>query len=247
MIRLDVPIPTCDGSCEEPCDRSCKGYRYLATSPAGFVQQLSQAYVKWGYFFWVGGELDEGKDPRLLDYKLLNAYPVEVTKHQRHYRRRVKKEAGLQYLRHGRHWVLIAREGRSPFFSREARSIRDIRESPYHFRGYSVGYKNEKAHVAISRDRFAELRREVLAQALRRHPNEWRRWFWELPFEAYGGVIQQARTLLGLINEARRAAGDDPLSDRFVRRYRKPVKPFAPLGSAGAGVASCPRPGEEYG
>lgn len=232
MIRLDVPIPT------------CKGYRYLATSPAGFVQQLSQGYVKWGYFFWVGGELDEGKDPRFLDYKLLNAYPVELTKHQRCYRRRVKKEAGLQYLRWGRHWVLIAREGRSVFFELEGKSAQRISKHPYPFLGYSISHKNGKAHVAISRDRFAELRREVLAQALGRHPNEWRRWFWELPFEAYGGVIEQARALLGLINEARRAAGDDPLPEWFVRRYRKPVKPFAPLGSAGAGVASCPRPGK---
>src|SRR5262245_48413230 len=83
-------------------------YRYLATSLEGFVQQLAYSYLRHGYYFWVGGTVPAHKDPEFLDNKILNRYPVELTKHQRAYRKRVLGEARLQYLRFGRSWILIA-------------------------------------------------------------------------------------------------------------------------------------------
>ena len=49
-------------------------YRCEATSVAGFVQQLSVAYIGRGYFFYVVGEIPEGKDPHSVDQKLIQQY-----------------------------------------------------------------------------------------------------------------------------------------------------------------------------
>jgi hypothetical protein len=201
-------------------------YRYLATSPQGFVQQLSRQYVTAGYRFWVGGVVPEGKDPRFHDNKILNRYPVELTKSQRSYRRRMKGEAGLQYLRWESHWILIAEQGKSVFFDLERENFRDIRERSFMFCGYSIGSREGRAHVAISKASFLELAREAKEEALRRPPAEWRRWFWDLPYESHGPVIKQFFDLLRTINEMRKAAGQTPLPNSFVRRFRKPVLVF---------------------
>lgn len=250
MIRYDVPIPTCKGTCKPHCKGSCKGHRYLVTSSEGFVQFLAHSCVKWGYYFWVGGELEEGADPRFLDHKFLHRYPVERTKSQRWYARHRKRQANLQYLRFERTWVLIAQQGRSPFFAAEGDAISDIRDTPFRFRGYSIGFKGGAPHVAIERDRFNELRKEARANALRYHLLAWRRWFWELPFEAHGGVIDQAQEILEMVNKARKAAGLMPVPPWYVRRHRVTPRVFSeprgPRGSRGVpgNLASCPRPGK---
>jgi len=51
-------------------------YRCVATSVAGFVQQLAVAYVAHGYWFYVTGRVPEGKDPADVDRKLIARYEI---------------------------------------------------------------------------------------------------------------------------------------------------------------------------
>jgi len=57
-------------------------YRCEATSVTGFIQQLAVGYVRHGYFFYVVGQVPEGKDPRVsgVNYSSLRvASPINVT------------------------------------------------------------------------------------------------------------------------------------------------------------------------
>ena len=112
-------------------------YRCVATSIEGFVQQLAVGYVTHGYWFYVSGWIPEGKDPLKTDAKLIERYGIDVSK----WTRCRGKKAGLanvQYLRHGRFFVLLATHGQHPFFVQEP-GFRDIREKPLEFAGYSIG------------------------------------------------------------------------------------------------------------
>ena len=44
-------------------------YRFEATTPEGFLQQLTANYLAHGYFFFVAGWVPEGKDPHSVDAK----------------------------------------------------------------------------------------------------------------------------------------------------------------------------------
>ena len=42
-------------------------YRCVASTVDGFLQQLAVAYITHGYWFYVVGEIPEGKDPVTVD------------------------------------------------------------------------------------------------------------------------------------------------------------------------------------
>src|SRR5437870_4167820 len=88
-------------------------YRCEATSVEGFVQQLAVSYLGNGYWFYVVGEVPPGKDPRRVDEKLVARYQVDLSKWARARRKRAGL-ANLQYLRHGRLFVLLATHGMHP-------------------------------------------------------------------------------------------------------------------------------------
>src|SRR5690242_9409013 len=123
-------------------------YRYLATSIAGFIQQLAVCYVKNTYWFYVTGHIREGKDCRLVDEKVLVKYGIAVSKHVRH-DRKVKGLANVQYLRFERFFVIIATRGEHPFLLEEREAIRDIRETPLVFHDHAISYRGGHAHVRI--------------------------------------------------------------------------------------------------
>ncbi|MFO0838370.1 MAG: hypothetical protein U1D55_07550 [Phycisphaerae bacterium] len=113
-------------------------YRCVATSIEGFVQQLAVAYITHGYWFYVTGTIPEGKDPAAVDAKLIERYGIAISKWAR-CRRKKQGLANMQYLRHGRFFVLLATKGRHEFFEREQAVIRDVRRAPIRFAGYSIG------------------------------------------------------------------------------------------------------------
>ena len=115
-------------------------YRCVATSVEGFVQQLAVAYVTHGYWFYVAGEIPEGKDPAAVDRKIVERYGIAISKWARARRKR-QVLANLQYLRYERTFVLVATKGRHDFFERESGSVRDIRRVPIKFAGYSIGWR----------------------------------------------------------------------------------------------------------
>ena len=109
-------------------------YRYVATSVAGFVQQLAVSYIANGYWFYVTGRIPDWKDAARTDAKILAQYGLAISKWTRA-RQRKAGQASVQYLRYDRFFVLVATHGAHPFFAAEGARIRDLRRQPLHFRG----------------------------------------------------------------------------------------------------------------
>jgi hypothetical protein len=104
-------------------------YRCVATSVAGFVQQLVSCYLPHGYWFYVSGVIPPGKDPAEIDEKLLAKYGIGVSRTSRA-RRKSVGIANVHYLRYHRRFLLLATHGFHPFYDDEAKSIRDVRRIP---------------------------------------------------------------------------------------------------------------------
>ena len=85
-------------------------YRYLTHSIGGFIQQLAVCYLQRGYWFYVTGDIPPGKDPALIDRKLLAQYEIDLSKYQR-CRRKKEGHANLQYLRYQNTFLLLATTG----------------------------------------------------------------------------------------------------------------------------------------
>src|SRR4051812_28688012 len=141
------------------------GYRYEATSVEGFVQQLAVCYLKNRYWFYVLGEIPEGKDPYSVDEKLLARYGIEQSKWAK---ARAKRRgiAKVQYLRYRTTFLLVATEGEHPIFEDEVDNLRDARERPVKFYGYSIGYRDGHPFVRISTAQYKELVQAFLDAAL---------------------------------------------------------------------------------
>ncbi|QDT52789.1 hypothetical protein Pan44_08010 [Caulifigura coniformis] len=218
-------------------------YRCEATSLEGFVQQLASNILPHGYWFWVGGYVPDGKDPRAIDAKLIEKYGVDLSRQQRA-RRKLVGHANVHYLRYGRHWVLLATKGEHPFFAEEADNIRDARKSPIAIEGYSLSVKQggflrkddadgepvadgkRRVRVQIARERFKDLRADLLSVACRRSAEELSKLLYSVPFEPYAPVRRQMLNILRLVNEQRGEAGLSKLPTTVLRYKRQIVKPF---------------------
>ncbi|HOC00798.1 MAG TPA: hypothetical protein PKM43_18870 [Verrucomicrobiota bacterium] len=165
-------------------------YQYVATSVAGFVQQLAVAYIAQAYYFYVAGWIPEHKAPVETDAKILAQYDLALSKWTR-YRRRKAGAASVQYLRYDRFFVILATHGEHPFFAAEGRALRDIRINPIHFGGYSIGCRQGRgggpyhASVRLERTTCQELKRRFEAVALDWSVEEIARHIERLPYEAY--------------------------------------------------------------
>ena len=152
-------------------------YRCLATSVAGFLQQLAVCYVGRGYYFYVRGNIPPHKDPAKTDQRIVGRYGLDVSKWTR-CRLRKRGGASLQYLRHGRFFVLVATHGEHPFFTTEDRQIRDIRRHPLRWMGYAIGCRPARgggaihASVRIDLERFKELKERFGRLAVHRSVEE---------------------------------------------------------------------------
>jgi hypothetical protein len=137
--------------------RNPVSYRCEAASVEGFIQQLAVSYVKNGYWFYVSGTVPDKKDPRETDQKILKQYGIEVSKFTRA-RRKKAGAANLHYLRHGRFFVILATHGKHPFFTQERACIRDARETPIRYEGYSVSFRAGSACVRLDRGTYLNLK-----------------------------------------------------------------------------------------
>ena len=212
------------------------GYRCVATSVAGFVQQLAVCYVGRGYYFYVRGGIPAHKDPAAIDRKLVERYGIAVSKWTR-CRRRKRGQASLQYLRHGDFFVLLATHGEHPFFASEGRLVRDIRRQPLRFMGYAIGCRPGRGggplhpSVRIERREFAALKTHLGQMAVHRSVDDLGRILRSLPYEPYAPVRDQLRILVRSINRRRKVAGLEPVPSGAFRHRRKPVRPFGPRAS----------------
>jgi hypothetical protein len=203
-------------------------YRYLATSPQGFLQQLAVCYLKNHYFFYVMGQIREERDPLPIDRQILERYGIEMSKWGR-YRRRLHGMASLQYLRYKRSFIILATNGQHRFFEAEGKVIRDAREVPIRFWRHSVSYRGGHPHVRIEQAEFSALKAYFSQVATRRPARELRQELWNLPFEPYAPVRTQLAGLLRELNRLRGAAGLSQLSPSCLRARRRVCLPFAPV------------------
>lgn len=204
-------------------------YECVATTAAGFLQQLAVAYLGHGYWFYVTGRVPEGKDPAVVDEKLLEKYQVRLSKWARARRKRAAL-ANVQYLRHERFFVILASRGRHSFFEGEAH-FKDAREEPIRFEGYSVSVKkgvDGRWHpsVRLHPETYRELRAYFVDRATRRPVEVLSGELRRLPLEPYAPVRRQLLNILRALNRARHTAGLEPVPVSALRLSRKGVKPF---------------------
>ena len=200
-------------------------YRYEATTVEGFVQQLAVSYLKNGYWFYVRGEVPPGRDPVAVDDKLVTKYGIGVSKWVKA-RAKKRGEAKVQYLRYAQTFLLLATAGEHRIFQDEKGVIRDARERPIQFYGYSIGYRDGHPHVRIATAQYKELEAAFLGNALSLPCEVLSGSFRALPFEPYGPVKLQVRKLLRKVNRARKAAGLERVPVTCLRTKREPVRPF---------------------
>ena len=138
----------------------------------------------------------------------------------------------MQYLRHGRFFILIATPGEHPFFAAEAARLRDVREYPVQFHGYSIGCRLGRdgrryhASVRISREAYRALKAQFEHAATRRSAEELQHALRTLPFSPFAPVRRQFCALLRVINGRRKTAGLGWLSWDALRLRRRSIKPF---------------------
>ncbi|HRY49110.1 MAG TPA: hypothetical protein P5186_13765 [Candidatus Paceibacterota bacterium] len=206
-------------------------YRCVATSVAGFVQQLAVSYVANGYYFYVTGAIPDHKDPARIDGKMVEQYGIDQSKWTRCRRKRVGL-ANVHYLRYGRFFVLIATRGEHSFYAGEAGQIRDIRRHPIHFGGYSIGCRQAKGQgkyhssVRIDRAVFGEIKANFEKIAVHQTVEELYMKLREIPYEPYAPVRDQLRIILRAINRRRRLAGLELVPWNVLRLRRSPVRVF---------------------
>lgn len=204
-------------------------YRYETTSITGFIQTIAVAYVARGYYFYVTGEIPEGKDLAKVDYKIMGQYGVRISK----FTRSRKKRAGLASLQYIRlagsgHFAIFATNGQSPFLEMEAKVIRDVRRVPFKFAGYSISHKSGHAHVRIEKKRYLELKAYFLEQATRQNTTDLEQEMRKLlDYEPYAPIRSQKLCIWRAVNQHRKAAGLTLLAKSCLRFYRNRVKPFA--------------------
>jgi hypothetical protein len=204
-------------------------YRCVATSRAGFIQQLAVSYIANGYFFYVIGSVPERKDPAAVDRKLIDRYGVNVSKWSR-VRRKRAGAARVQYLRYGRDFALIATPGEHRFFVDEAAVIRDVRREPVKIFGYAVSHRRGHVHVRIEREAFKRLRADFGARALGERCESLATDLRQLPFEPYAPIRRQLLRILAVINRRRRMGGLACVPLEALRLRRRIVKPFDLVG-----------------
>ena len=206
-------------------------YRCVAQSVEAFVQQLAVGYVSRGYWFYVTGRVPDRKNPAAIDGKLIQRYGIAVSKWQRARRKRAWV-ANLQYLRYDRFFVLLATHGLQDFFKEEP--VRDIREDPIAFGGYSIGCGKGTdgrwhASVRIHAEQYKSLKAFFLELATHRPVEELVREFHGVRFAPFARVRRQLLNILRAVNRARVAAGLDPVPISALRLRRRPVKVFENL------------------
>ena len=211
-----------------------KQYRHEAASIDGFIAQVVR-YVASGHYFYVRVIIPARKEPDRVDRKLLDRYDIEKPSWRRE-RRRLKKSAGIHYLRHDRLAVLMLTRGRhDDFYADHARSVTDIRRKAlkafgYSIRfGYCVGEKRSKVFVRLDENRYRDLRNHFLTIGVWnscRKPELLEREFSNLPVQAYRPVFEQLLAIAKQVNRARRRRGFAPINLNCVPCRVWPTKVF---------------------
>lgn len=208
-------------------------YRCEATSVVGFVQQFACCYIRHGYHYYVVGEIPLKKDPRAVDVRIVERYGIGLSKFARARRKRAGL-ANVQYIRFRSFFVLCATgpPGEHRFYDEHSSGqIRNIRERPLAFGGYSIGWHrgvDRRWHVSvrIHPERYRSLKAYLLELATRRSVAQLADEFERLRFEPYAPVRRQYLALWRAVNRERKTAGLSQVPSSCLRMKRQVVRPF---------------------
>ncbi|REJ90429.1 MAG: hypothetical protein DWQ34_17470 [Planctomycetota bacterium] len=211
-----------------------KQYRCEARSVAGFVAQIVR-YVASGHYFYVRVLIPEHKEPRLVDEKLLRLYDIARPAWRRE-RRRLKRSAGIHYLRYDRLAVIMLTKGRhDQFYQDHGRSVADIRRQALKVLGYSIrlsystAEQRTKVFIRLDEDRYRELKNHFITMSAWesfRDPLRLEREFRRLPVLAYDPVFDQLVAIARQVNRTRRRRGFAPIRLRCLPCKVQPTKVF---------------------
>ena len=219
-------------------------YRCVAASPAGFLRQLTTNILPYGYRYYSAGCVREPLDPERTDEKIVQNYRLNtLSKDQRFYYRK-RGICVVKYLRYGRFYLLLANQGNQRtdkaskpqykgdegcqfFFEKEKKSMRDIRESPIHFKCYLIS-RNIHNHVRLDEPTYKALTVKCL-----HHTPHWNHQLLKqflkqqfARFEAYGGVRWQFSEIVDRVNKIRKKAGCERVSGRLYPKKPRVVDVF---------------------
>ena len=220
-------------------------YKYEVTSLVGFLQRVATHLLPKGYYFFVQGTLPEGKDPAVLDAKLLSKYDVAKSEGARRWR----KSQGLgnvQYVRFKNSWILMATHGDHAIREGEGDNLKDVRRVPIRISDYALYVKRGnylkkfsddnqptpdghwRVRVLIAREPYRELCAYFLSIACHRRAEALTEELYTLPYEPYAPVRKQLLKLLRLINAKRQSAGYAKIPPKCLRFKRAIVRSFDP-------------------
>lgn len=202
--------------------------RCEAASVDGLVQQLACNLINHGYWFYHRGRVPDGKDPLVVDAKLVDLYELHLDKFARA-RRKKAGDANAACLRFGRDFILICTDGNHRLHGDH--KLRDVRRQPIHFHGYSIGCGKGSdgryhASVRIGEESMKELIAYFEDIALRRSVEELSKEFACVPFQPYARVRRQMMKLLRVVNEKRGTQGLSLLPVTTLELRRNVVKVF---------------------
>ena len=107
----------------------CPDYKHEAGAIDGLVQQIAVSYLRHGYFYYVSGYVKPGVPLERHDRYILEGYNIRKCWRYRA-EQKATGQANLQYIRHGRFYVIMATEGGHRFKNREHKKLRDVRSTP---------------------------------------------------------------------------------------------------------------------
>jgi len=132
-----------------------KKYRWIATSPGGFLRQLVSNYLPHGYRFYVSANIKPSRDPAEFDRVMQRKFRYQMSPSQRNRRKNVRGPDGralglanIHFLRYERYWILLSTKGEHRFFDEHVKRdrwgniarkyFRDVHRDPIFFDGYSI-------------------------------------------------------------------------------------------------------------
>lgn len=217
-------------------------YQYKAASIEGAIQLIAASYLRHGYYWYVTGDIPEGKPADAIDAKLLSKYQIDVSE----WERRRRKKAGLanaHYLRFKNWFIILVSDGHHKMKQPagqggEKESIRDARRYPIKLGGYSISYRRAGiqesgrkcerfcAHVRIESKKYAQLKATFESLATHRTAENLSHEFKNLPFARYAPIRRQLLVLARMVNNKRKPHGFEPIAYSSLGLRRTPVKVY---------------------
>ena len=220
-------------------------YRYKTESVHGTIQLIAASYLRHGFYWYVTGSIPKGKDPEVVDRKLIAKYQIAVSE----WERRRRKKAGLanaHYIRFENWFIILVSEGhhviKQPTSQGgEREQLKDCRVWPIHLNGYSVSYRRSgvvepgqlrrrRAHVRIDKRTYNQLKSYFESIAVHRHAESLANEIKSISFARYAPIRRQLLNIARCVNRLRAAHGYETIPYSKIGLRRQPVKVYEETG-----------------